>query len=72
MISPINYNGYGMAAQTPMDKRISGAPKQPAASVIYPTFKAVQTPSQDVVQISAGEKLHQWATFDFAGKRHLA
>ena len=59
MISPINYNGYGMAAQTPMDKRISGAPKQPAASVIYPTFKAVQTPSQDVVQISAGDKIKE-------------
>ena len=59
MISPINYYGYGMAAQTPMDKRISGAPKQPAASVIYPTFKAVQTPSQDVVQISAGEKIKE-------------
>ena len=58
MIYPINYSGYATNAQNQRLRAFRGSnPIEP--SVIQPSFKASQTPSQDVVQISAGDKIKE-------------
>ena len=53
-----------------MVKRVSGggvSSNPPAARVIQPSFKAAQTPSQDVVQISAGDKIKESSNSEKTG-----
>ena len=59
MVYPVNYQGYSVSAQAPYTRVFQGGSNQLAARVIQPSFREVQVPPQDVVQISAGDKIKE-------------
>lgn len=67
MVYPISYYSYGKTEQTQWTNVLRGGAKQPVTSVIQPSFKGVQTPAQDVVQISAGDKIKNTSNTEKAG-----
>ena len=66
MIYPVNYSGYATNAQTQRYAHFVGS-NPIESSVIQPSFKASQASSQDVVQISAGDKIKESSNSEKTG-----
>ena len=69
MVYPVNYYRYSTMDQTPWPCTFWGgvSSNPPATSVIQPSFGATRSPSQDIIQISAGDKIKESSNSEKTG-----